>query len=76
MRMSSATIAAMRKTSVYLDDGQSAGLEKLSNKTGVPQASLIRIAIDLLLEKAPQIDMHRMFQQDIVKRAMLRLKER
>jgi predicted transcriptional regulator len=51
----------MRKTTLYLDDEQAERLRRLAVETQVPQAELIRSAInDLLEHAAPKRTFHSM----------------
>ena len=40
----------MRRTNIYLDDRQLESLQRLGERRGVPVASLVREAVDALLE--------------------------
>jgi hypothetical protein len=40
----------MKRTQIYLDEGQDARLEKRARASGVTKSALIRVAIDALLE--------------------------
>jgi len=41
----------MKRTNIWLEDGQKKKLEALSEKTGAPVSALIRMAIDSYLRK-------------------------
>ena len=67
----------MIRTTVYVDSAEKDRLHELSERTGVPEASLWREALDLLLrERAPQVDRERKQALTQVRESMRRLKIR
>lgn len=53
-------IADMRKTTVYLTDGETEGLRRMAAATGRSQAELIREGVQLVIEQGPPRTFHSM----------------